>query len=277
MMFIDHGPGKSIVRAAVRLSWPIMTAAKRLSNVPFFKWLIRPFFMRPYNELTSIPIQVKVDSPDSVVLPRRILERLLTDVDDIFVLDECICRTHNRTDIPPQNIGCMALGPAIHRIHPSHGRMVSTDEAIRHMHRAAEAGLIANIAHVWIDPVAFWTRFRDLMFICFCDDRNCLYRTYMKSRGPTLDKAYRRLPGMNLSVDAGKCLGCGSCTESCFLAAISMVEGKARIGESCAGCARCVETCPSGAITLTFEGEEALYKGLLMRIREISELPVRDT
>ncbi len=276
MMFMNHGPGKSFVRAAVRLSWPIIIAGKRLSNKPVFRWLIRPFFMRPYNELTSIPIHVKVGLPDSVALPRRILERLLTDVDEKFILDECICRTHNRVDTPPRNIGCMALGPAVRRIHPSHGRMVSTDEAIRHMHRAADAGLIANIAHVWIDPVAFGTRFRDLMFVCFCDDKNCIYRTHMKNRGPTLDKAYRRLPGMTLSVDAEKCRGCGSCSESCFLAAVSMVEGKARIGESCAGCARCMEICRNGAITLTFEGEDALYRALLARIREVSELPVRN-
>lgn len=275
MMFIDHGPGKSFIRAAVRLSWPIIIAGKRLSNAPFFKWLIRPFFMRPYNELTSIPIHVKVDSPDSVVLPRSILERLFTDVDEKFILDECICRTHNRVDTPPRDIGCMALGPAIHRIHPSNGRMVSTEEAIRHMNRAADAGLVANIAHVWIDPIAFGTRFRDLMFICFCDDKNCIYRTYMKNRGPTLDKAYRRLPGMTLSVDADKCQGCGQCAESCFLAEISIVDGKARIGQACAGCARCSEVCPNGAITITFENEETLYKGLLRRIREISELPIR--
>lgn len=277
MMFINQGPGKSFIRTAVRLSWPIMVAGKRLSNVPFFRWLIRPFFMRPYNELTSIPIHVKVDRPDSVVLPRRILERLLADVDEKFILDECICRTHNRVDSPPRDIGCMALGPAIHRIHPSNGRMVSTGEAIRHMNRAGDAGLVANIAHVWIDPIAFGTRFRDLMFICFCDDKNCLYRTYMKNRGPTLDKAYRRLPGMTLSVDTEKCQGCGQCAESCFLAAITMEGGKARVGDVCAGCARCAETCPNGAIKITFEDEETLYKGLLMRIREVSELPVRNS
>lgn len=275
MMFIHHGPGKAFVRAAVRLSWPIIGAGKRLSNVPFFKWFIRPFFMRPFNEVTSIPIQVTVDRPESVVLPRRIIERLVADVEEKFILDECICRSHNRVDKPPRDIGCMALGPAIHRIHPSHGRMVSTEEAIRHVHRAADAGLIANIAHVWIDPVAFGTRFRDLMFICFCDDKNCIYRTHMTNRGPTLDRAYKRLPGIVLGVDPEKCQGCGQCAENCFLAAISFLRGKASIGQACAGCGRCAEICPNGAINLTFDNEELLYKNLLGRIQEVSELPVR--
>lgn len=274
MMFITHGPGKAFVRAAVRLSWPVIRAGKTLSNAPFFRWIIRPFFMRPYNEVTSIPIQVTVEPPGSVVLPRRIVERLVTDVQEKFILDECICRTHNKVDKPPRDIGCMALGPAIHRIHPSHGRMVSTEEAVRHVRRAADAGLIANIAHVWIDPLAFGTRFRDLMFICFCDDTNCIYRTSMKNRGPTLDGAYKRLPGITLGVDPHACKGCSLCAESCFLAAITFLRGKASIGPACAGCGRCVEICPNKAIRLTFEDEETLYRNLLCRISEVSELPV---
>jgi ferredoxin len=275
MMFIHHGPGKSIVKTAVWLSWPIIVAAKRLSNVPVFKWLIRPFFMRPYNEVTSVPINVTLPGPETVALPRRIIERLLADVEEKFIIGECICRSHNKVDNPPQDIGCMALGPAARRIHPSHGRMVSTEEAIRHVRRAAQAGLIANIAHVWIDPMAFGTRFRDLLFICFCDDTNCIYRTYMKDRGPTLDRAYRRLPGIVLSVDKEKCKGCGQCADNCFLAAISVDGGNATVGASCAGCGRCAEICPNGAITLAIEGEEALYSQLIERIREVSELPLR--
>jgi len=275
MMFIHHGPGKSIVKTAVWLSWPIIIAAKRLSNVPVFKWLIHPFFMRPYNEVTSIPINITLPKPDSIALPRRIIERLVADVDEKFIIEECICRSHNKVDFPPQNIGCMALGPAARRIHPSHGRMVSTKEAISHVRRAAEAGLIANIAHVWIDPIAFGTRFKDLMFICFCDDKNCIYRTYMKNRGPTLDRAYRRLPGITLSVEKEKCEGCEQCSDNCFLANIIIDNGKAVIGESCAGCGRCVDLCPNGAITLLIEDEETLYLQLIEQIKDVSKLPLR--
>jgi ferredoxin len=256
MMFIHHGPGKSLVRAAVWLSWPIIAAGKRLSNAPVLKWLISPFFMRPHNEVTTVPINVTLKGPDSVALPLRIMERLLTDVDEKFIIGECICRRHNKVSKPPQDIGCMALGPAARRIHPSHGRMVSTEEAIGHVYRAVEAYLIATVAHTWIDPVAFGTRFRDLMFICFCDDKNCIYRTYMKNRGPTLDRAYRRLPGISVCVDEEKCQGCGQCADNCFLATISLKNNTAVIGVSCAGCGRCATICPNGAITLIIDDEE---------------------
>ncbi|NPU86457.1 MAG: 4Fe-4S dicluster domain-containing protein [Syntrophaceae bacterium] len=276
MQLIHHGPGKAWVKMSTDLLWPVITAGKRLSNVPVLKWLIRPFFMRPYNEITTIPIHAAVEAPGSVVLPRRIVDRLLEDVDDIFILDECICRAHYQADSPPRTIGCIALGPAIRRIHPSHGRTTSTEEAKRHVDRAARAGLIANIAHVWIDPVAFGTRFRDLIFICLCDDTHCLYRTHMKHRGPTLAGAYQRLPGLSVSIDRDLCLGCGECVEKCFLADIRLRDGKAEIGGACAGCGRCVEVCPNGAAALTLANEEVLYGNLVRWIRGVSELPLRN-
>ncbi|PKN66739.1 MAG: hypothetical protein CVU52_10595 [Deltaproteobacteria bacterium HGW-Deltaproteobacteria-10] len=274
MLSINHGPGRTWVKTAVKLFWPLIIAGKRYSNMPVLKWLIYPFFMRPHNELTCIPINIEVKSPDSVVLPRRVIERLLDEVDEIFIFDECICRRNNKVDSPPQNIGCMALGPAVRRIHPSHGRTVNTDEAIRHVDRAASAGLVANVAHVWIDPVAFGTSFRNLMFICYCDDHNCLYRTYMKNRGPSLDGAYQRLPGISVFVDPKKCRGCGECLDQCFLANIGLVDEKANIGISCAGCGRCVERCPNTAIALSIDSEESLYSDLIKWIKGVSQLPI---
>ena len=197
-----YGPNRRMVKLSVALSWPLMQAAKRLSNVPLLKWVINPFFAHPHNEITAIPINAEIAMPDSVALPSRILEEVLKRSSDIFVLDECICRGLLKCTNHPKDIGCIALGPAARRMHPSHGRFVTVDEGMAHVRRAAKAGLIASVAHVWIDPVAFWTvPFSRLMFICFCDDCCCLYRTHMKHRGPNLDRAYKGLPGISVSVD----------------------------------------------------------------------------
>ncbi|MEN6358530.1 MAG: hypothetical protein ABFD59_00495 [Smithella sp.] len=272
-----YGPGRNFIIQAVKLAWPVIKAGKKLSNVPVLRWLIYPFFMRPYNEVSSIPLNIDVQGPDHVVMPRRIVKRLLADVDDIFIFDECICRRHNNVTLPPPTIGCMALEPAIRRIHPSHERMVTTQEAFHHVDRAAEAGLIANFAHVWIDPASFQTRFHDLMFICYCDDTNCLYRTDMKNRGASLQGAYQRLPGLAVCVDPGKCEGCGKCVERCFLAEMALVNGKALIGPSCAGCGRCVENCPNGAVALNIKNEDGLYADLVQWIKGVSHLPIKNT
>ncbi len=270
---MKYGPSRNLVKILVWLSWPIIILAKILSDVPFIKWVINPFFRRPHNEVTSIPINVQLEAPKSVPLPMRLVERLVSRVEDKFILHACICREHNRATSPPRDLGCIALGPAIKRMHPTNGRHVSTQEAIDHIRRAGMEGLIANVAHVWIDSLAFGTRFRDLMFICFCDDDNCIYRTYMRRRGPTLEGAYEKLPGISIVYDNEKCDGCGDCAERCFVAAIEMQDGNAISSESCKGCGRCVEVCPQGARTLRLDGEDELFEQLKKRIRDVSELP----
>lgn len=269
-----HGPGKKLVSIMVWLAWPIICAGKKWSKVPVLKWIINPFFMRPYNEVTSIPISVNLELPKSVPLPRAVVEKLVSEIDDKFVLYECICRHHNKITTEDRRIGCLALGPAIKRFNPSNGRRVTTEEAIQHIRRAGEMGLIANIAHVWIDPLAYWLSFKDLMFLCFCDDVNCLYRTYMKKRGPNLDNAFKRLPGITVRVDPKKCDGCGKCVDNCFVAAITIKDGKAVIGPDCKGCGRCVEVCPvKNTVIMTIADEKKLLKQIKERIREMADIP----
>ena len=135
-----YGPGKRMVRFMVRLSWPIIAAGKKWSALPVLKRIINPFFRRPFNEITSVPISANISLPDSVPLPRGVLEKLVSRIEEKFVLDECICRNHNRIAGEERRIGCMAMGPAIRRMHPSHGRRVTTEEAIAHIRRAGEHG-----------------------------------------------------------------------------------------------------------------------------------------
>ena len=262
-----YGPPARMVRFMVTLSWPIMTAARKWSSMPVLKWIINPFFARPWNELTTIPVNVNVAPPESVPVPGRVLERLVQQFDDIFIVNECICRGLLKCENYPPSIGCMALGPAVSRMHPSHGRRASSDEAAAHIRRAAEAGLVPTMAHCWIDPLAFGlTGFKQLMFICFCDECCCLYRTHMKKRGPNLDRAYQKLPGISVSVDPDMCTGCGICAERCFVAAITMDGGTAKITDDCKGCGQCVEYCPENAVTLHVAGEEELFSQLRDRL-----------
>lgn len=268
-----YGPDKTLVRLAVRLSWPLIKAAKRWSALPVLKWIINPFFAYPHNEVTSIPINAEVPAPGSVPVPHRILQRIISLASDIFILDECICRGLLKCENHPRDIGCIALGNAVRRMHPSHGHLATKNEAIAHVQRASAAGLIANIAHVWIDPAAFGlTRFDRLMFICFCDDCCCLYRTHMRKRGPNLDRAYKRLPGISVETDLTLCDSCGVCAENCFVAAITLSEGKISISGDCKGCGRCVEICPRGALRLRLDDEEVLYQRILERINGVADI-----
>jgi ferredoxin len=261
------------VRLSVWLSWPLIIAAKRLSSYPVFKWIINPFFAYPHNEVTAVPINIEIKQPESVALPKRVMEEILERASDIFVLDECICRHQCNCQNYPHDIGCIALGKAARRMHPSHGRFVSKEEGLAHVKRAAEAGLIASIAHTWIDPVAFHTvPFNRLMFICFCDDCCCLYRTHMKKRGPNLDMAYKKLPGVSIMVDAELCTGCGVCVERCFAGEMQLIDEVAVPSSNCKGCARCVEICPEGAVRLVTDDHDKIITLMMERIDRVADI-----
>jgi ferredoxin len=273
MNFLKYGPPKKMVRFMLRLSWPIIIVAKRWSSLPILKWVINPFFAYPWNEVTAIPINEKILPPESLILPRRVVERLISEINDIFILDECICRDKEDCESYPRDIGCMALGPAISRMHPSHGRRVAKEDAVAHIRRASKAGLIANVAHVWVDPVAFGlTDFKRLMFICFCCDCCCLYRTHMEKRGPNLDRAYKKLPGISVTVNPEKCNSCGICVERCFVSEMVLEKGIAMVGEGCKGCGRCVEVCPEEAVSLRIENEEIIYRQMRDRIEDVADI-----
>jgi ferredoxin len=273
---IKYGPNLKLVRLQVKLAWPLIKYGKKLSDVPVLKWVIYPFFKRPYNEVTSIPIHVNVETPDSVTLPMKLAERLVSEIDEIFLMDECHCAGVKNRKSPRLNIGCMAFGPSTARIHPSHGRRVKTEEAVEHIRKAAAEGLVANIAHVWIDALAFQLpKFNRLLFMCLCDDDQCIYRSFMKNKGPSLAKTYQKLPGLSVLVDKSKCVNCETCIDNCFVSAITMQGESAVVGDDCTGCGICIGRCDEGAISLTMENEDKMFKQLLNRVREISNLPLK--
>lgn len=50
-------------------------------------------------------------------------------------------------------------------------------------------------------------------------------------------------------VNQETCVGCGACTDSCPVGAIS-VDATATVNDSCVDCGACVDSCPVQAIEL---------------------------
>ncbi|MCX6650971.1 MAG: 4Fe-4S binding protein [Methanomassiliicoccales archaeon] len=151
-------------------------------------------------------------------------------------------------------MGCLFLGKVVLKIDPQLGRLVSKEEALAHLDHCQEAGLVHLIGRNKIDSV--WTSAtpkEDLMTICNCCPCCCLWKML-----PQLDlgisSKIRRLPGVHLTVDPEKCVGCGKCVEGCYVKAVTLVGGKAVINQDvCKGCARCAHGCSEKAITLHLE------------------------
>ena len=91
-----------------------------------------------------------------------------------------------------------------------------------------------------------------LLTVCNCCPCCCLWKI-LPEISPLISNKLTRMPGISLHVTED-CVGCKTCTQDvCFVDAICIEGGRARIGPECRGCGRCVTVCPSQAIELRID------------------------
>lgn len=211
----------------------------------------------------EIPLDLAAPEREDTVLPSEIISHFIERSRYHFIMDHCICRTSSHCQDYPRELGCIFLGKAVLNIDPRLGKLVSKEEALAHLRRCEEAGLVHLIGRNKLDSM--WTSGRpkeDLMTICNCCPCCCLWKM-LPQLDPGISAKMRRLPGVRLSVDEGRCIGCGVCAKGCYVDAISLREGKAIIDQDmCKGCARCAHACPEKAITLHLEDLDFLERAV---------------
>ena len=106
----------------------------------------------PQNEV--VPVDEPVEAQDEVVLPSQVVEHFVQEARYHWIMDVCICRDASRCDDYPQDLGCLFLGEAVLGIHPKLGRLVSKEEALAHLERCRDAGLVHIVGRYRLD--AFW-------------------------------------------------------------------------------------------------------------------------
>lgn len=200
----------------------------------------------------SVDLGREVDFAD-IVLPSEVVRHFVNRSTHRFIMNTCICRETNDCKNHPHDLGCMFLGKGTLKIDPRLGRMVSKEEALEHVRRCSDAGLVHLIGRNKIDSLWLDTGPKeDLLTICNCCSCCCLWRM-LPDLSPKIARRISKLPGVVVEVNAQACTGCGICAEEglCFVGAISMRSGVATIDqEMCRGCSRCVSNCPAHAIEL---------------------------
>ncbi len=208
---------------------------------------------------------------EDVVLPSQLVESFIAKANCLWIMNTCLCRDATQCKDYPIDLGCLFLGEAAMGINPKLGREVTREEALEHVRKCREAGLIHLIGRNKIDTR--WLNVRPgtrLLTVCNCCPCCCLWKILPVLSHKISDKVHR-MPGVKVTV-TDRCTGCGTCEKGvCITDAIHVEDGRAVIGADCRGCGHCVEVCPEGAIELTVE-DPAFLDSLVPRITSLVDV-----
>jgi ferredoxin len=239
----------------IKFGFPRRALLARLTRVPLLgRGLERLLFEG--DRLLYLPqegtllVNEAVDLPGDVVLPSRVVEHFVRQAGHHVIMNRCLCRDASHCRDYPVELGCLFLGEAALQINPALGRRVTVDEALDHVRRCREAGLVHLIGRNKLDTVWLGAGPGDrLMTICNCCPCCCLWRV-LPVISPEIGDRVTRMPGVSVAV-TDRCVGCGTCTQGiCFVDAICLEDGRASISDACRGCGRCAALCPHSAIDL---------------------------
>ncbi len=201
---------------------------------------------------TQIQLNQPIERHGETVVPSKIVEHFVNEANYHFIMDWCICRSASKCDHYPIELGCLFLGEAAMKIDKNLGKNVTREEALEHVAKCREAGLVHLIGRNKLDTV--WLKVgpgEKLLTICNCCDCCCLWRI-LPHVSKKIAAKINKMPGVSITVDES-CIGCGTCVDVCFVKAIKIVDGKSVINDTCRGCGRCVLVCPENAISLNIE------------------------
>jgi ferredoxin len=239
---------------AIEKAFPIRFFLARLTRVPLIGHLLHYLFFQGDDIMyiprdTVVTIGASIERPPDMVLPSTVVEHFIEKATHHWIMNFCICRESLQCTEYPIELGCLFLGEAALQIRPDLGRKVTKEEALDHVKRCREAGLVHLIGRNKLD--AMWLQVspgKKLMTICNCCPCCCLWKM-LPDLDADIGKKVTRMPGVSISL-SDECTGCGVCVDTCFVQAITVVERKAVISEDCRGCGRCVEICPYNALSL---------------------------
>lgn len=224
----------------------------------------------------TINTEIKIDEPgDTTVLPSDVVKNIISRADDIFIMNFCLCRKTNKCEDYPVDHGCVFLGKGVHKIPSDYGHLATAEEAKAYIDECGEKGLVHIIGRNKLDSMWLNTGDKkDLMTICNCCPCCCLWNM-TRNISDEIGSVFKRMDGVNVTLDGDKCIKCGSCSEICFTKAVKAVDGRFEIDQNlCRGCGRCAEECPSEAIRITYD--EGAIDGIVDRIGTLVRLNEND-
>jgi ferredoxin len=260
----------------VKLIFPGRFLAAKTTQIPVLghmidRWLFEgdDLIYLPANHV--IPINEPVGGTEQLFLPSQVVDHFIEKANVHWIMDSCICRDSKNCQNYPVNFGCLFLGEAALGINPQIGRRVSKEEALEHVRRCQEAGLVHMVGRNKLDTV--WLGVgpgTKLLTICNCCPCCCMWGV-LPEVNPQINAKVNRMPGVTVSIN-DECIACELCLENvCFVNAISITDGYYHIDDICKGCGQCVVICPVEAIEITIQDDQFI-EATLARISPLVDL-----
>ncbi len=259
------GRKKWTINLAVKF-WPLTHWAKRVGHRPPFKQLFSLIASEKAFRGSYIPVNEDIEIPPGVVAPRQLLIDYVKRSSYRAIAYECPCRLGEGCQQYPRDIGCMLLGNGAREMDPSVGYLATVEEALAHVNRALDAGLIPHLGNLKIDYYVYGINRRNrLITLCFCCTCCCVIHTEMRNLVIAFPNSLVKLEGVDVEV-TDDCVGCGKCRDACFVEAIEIINGKSTVGERCKGCGVCVEICPHGARKISIQAGSRIQEVFVTRV-----------
>ena len=189
------------------------------------------------------------------VLPVQLVKNAIMESDHLYIMHRCICRDGMKCKDYPVDFGCLFIGEAANVTEKSGiAKQASKKEALAHVDRAAELGLVCQCLYIEAEKY-FWgfeeSKKDRFLEVCMCCPCCCLaFKTYRKI--PNVFSKRVSSIGWKAEIN-DSCTQCGECMQRCPMQAVSIDSGGISVSEKCLGCGICVEHCPVDAIDINLD------------------------
>jgi ferredoxin len=264
----------------LKKTFPNRGLIAKMTNVPLIGSIVDKMLFQgddimylPKDNVVQKTIQINkaLEKPIDTALPSAVVHHFIEKANYHWIMNFCICRDASKCKDYPIDYGCLFLGEAVLDINPQLGRRVTKKEAHEYARKCRDAGLVHLIGRNKLD--ASWLNVspgEKLLTICNCCPCCCLWKM-LPELNPEISRKITKMPGVDVRV-TDACVGCGTCTEGvCFVDAITLVDGRAKIGAECRACGRCIDICPNDAIELILE-HDGIVEESIQRVDSVVDV-----
>lgn len=236
----------------VMMLYKYMDLGFKMTNWPIIGSLLKKAMDADNITLTYIPISEQVELPESNALPRSVVEHFIENACYHVILRRCPCRSENGCEDYDPYFGCTFLGAAARDVDPEVGKHVTKEEALEHLRKATEAGLVSCLGRFKGDALMLGVKNdAHLMTICHCCPCCCIGNSFKYASQEVKDLVVK-LEGLKVEITE-KCNGCGLCVDACIFDVMEIMNSVAVVGKDCTGCGRCLNACRRDGVRISID------------------------